>query len=464
MAIIIIFYLFFFISSQQEIQNFIKISLYKSSHPIFYIRASFNDDNSAILPLKIDLNSLTTSVNCKKINNYWEDNIITCDDFLCYKLFYDEDTCDQSSKNNCTFIANNYSGVYIKNYFNIFINDENAKEGNNILPIGCIDNNFNILSEVSDLGIFALGGDPYSFLSNFYKGNDFKENNSYFGICLDPEEGGFLSFGKVIDKYHLNNDLPLNFKYNVKNSYYVFKINNMFFNYEIFNKDEYEAIFNMDIEYSYANEDIINNLYYSFKKYLTKKLLQTYQLDLTININSYGICFLNNNKKDNQFKEKIYSIFPPLFIGIQNKYYKWNSEYYLYKNNIEKEKEEYCIGLLSNEKRNLENKNYIEFGVNMMYGHEIIFNFTKNEIIIYEGNCSMKYKKKINIKLESKYGKINQYLKIVIIIMIISIFFMLFFIYRHSKRRSACCIKLFGKQVTNDEINKFFITNYNIIK
>ena len=98
-----------------------------------------------------------------------------------------------------------------------------------------------------------------------------------------------------------------------------------------------------------------------------------------------------------------------------------------------------------------------------MYGHEIIFNFTKKEIIAYESNCSMKSKKKIDIILESKYDKINRYLKIVIIILSIIAVFMLFTIYRLSKRRSACCIKLFGKQVTNEEINKFFNANYNII-
>ena len=475
----IIFYLCFIISFQQENQNFIKISLdNKSSSPIFYINASFKKDNSVILPLKLDLNLLTTSMNCKYIPYFSEENIITCNDNLCYKLFYDEDTCDESSKNNCTFISSNiydfdnkkkYSGFYIKNYFNIFINNTFFQEKNNIFPIGCIDNNYNnIFKESSFAGIFALGGDLYSFLPYFYKENEFKQNNSFFGICLDPQEGGFLSFGKIIDKFHVNNDMHLSFKYNVKDSYYTFKINNMFFNYEIFNKNEYEAIFNMDIEFSYVNKDIINELYHLFKKYLSKKLLKKYQLDLIININEidlYGICFVNNDKKDIQFKEKLISIFPPFFIGIQNKYYKWNSEYYLYKKNINKEneKDEYCIGLLSNEKRNKENKNVVEFGVNFMYGHEIIFNFTKKEIIVYESNCSMKSKKKIDIILESKYDKINRYLKIVIIILSIIAVFMLFTIYRLSKRRSACCIKLFGKQVTNEEINKFFNANYNII-
>ena len=463
----IIFYLCFFMSSQQDIQNFINIYLYKSPNPIFYIKASFNIDNSVILPLKIDLNELTTSINCSYLNHFSENNIIKCDDYLCYKLFYEEDICDKSPKNNCTFISQNLSGIYIKNYFNIFIDYIGDKDKDNFLPIGCLDDNLISFEQKNNFGIFALGGDPYSFLSHFYKENDFKENTSFFGICLDPEEGGFLSFGKIVDKYHLNNDLPLNFKYEVKNSNYVFIINNMFFNHEIFNKYEYETIFNMNLEYSYVNKDIIYELYLLFKKYLTKKLLKEYQLDLTLdinNLNSHGICFLNNNKKDYQFKEKIYSIFPPLFIGIQNKYYKWNSEYYLYKNNIIGGKEGYCVGLLSNEKRPGENKKNVEFGVNLMYGHEIIFNFTKNEITVYESNCSKKNKKKVQIKIESKYDKINRYLKIIIIILAIFAIFMLFLVCRLSKRRSACCIKLFGKQVTNEEINKFFNTNYNIIK
>ena len=479
MVLNIIFYLCFLISSQEEIPNLIKILLYKSIKNYFYINASFDKDNTIILPLKIELNSLITGILCKNLKFFSEDNIITCEESLCYKLYYDEEICDESSENKCSFYSSyeydfdknkNISGNYIINYFNIFIHDthdKNYKEKNNILPIGCIENKFNIFNENIISGIFSLGGSVYSFLPHFYKENNFKGNNSFFSICLDPDKGGYLSFGNIIDKYHLNNDLPINFNYDIKDSYYVFKINNMFFNHDNFNKEENEAIFNMDLAYSYVNKKIINNLNELFERFLTKELLKKYQLDLTINNNNiklYGICFLNNNKKDIQFKNKLITIFPPLFIGIQYKYYKWNSEYYLYKNNNTK-KEEYCIGLLSNEKRIIrENREIIEFGANFMYGHELIFNYTKKEILVYESNCGMKPKDKIDIKLDSEYEKINLYLKIVIIFLVILTFFFIFLICRLSKKRSPLCIKLFGKKVTNEEINQFFSSNYNVIK
>ena len=476
MVLNIIFYLCFLISSQEEIPNLIKILLYKSSKNYFYFNASFDKDNTIILPLKIELNSLTTSIFCENLKTFSEDNILTCEQSLCYKLFYNEEICDESSDNKCSFLesykydfeqSKNISGNYIINYFKIFINDTNYKEKNNILPIGCIENNFNIVNENITFGIFSLGGSIYSFLPLFYKENNFQVNNSFFSICLDPEEGGYLSFGNIIDKYHLNNDLPLHFNYDIKDSYFIFKINNMFFNHNNFNKEEYEAIFNIDLQYSYVNKEIVNNLNALFENYLTKDLLKKYQLDLTINNNDldvYGICFINNNKKDIQFKNKLIAIFPPLFIGIQYKYYKWNSEYYLYKkNNIENE--EYCIGLLSNEKRiNDENGEIFEFGANFMYGHELVFNYTKKEIIVYESNCAMKPKKKIDIKLDSKYEKMNIYLKVVIIFLAIVLFFFIFAVCRLSKKRSPLCIKLFGKQITNEEINQFFNSNYNVIK
>ena len=475
MVFYILFYLCFIISYQQEIPYLIKILNNNSSSPCFYINASFNKDNSIILPLKIELNSQTTSIFCEKLPQLEENRAITCSDNLCYKLFYDEEKCYESLENKCSFISlykydfdnNKYnSGIYIQHYFNLFINDKNTIIKNNILPIGCIENNFNSINENINSGILSLGGEIYSFLPHFYKENGYKENNSYFSLCLDPEEGGYLTIGNLTDQYHLNNDLPINFKYDIKNSYYIFTINNMFFNHDNFNKEEYNAIFNMDIEYTYVNRNIINNLYILFKKYLTTNLLKKYQLDITIynkniNIDLYGICFKNNNIKDIQFKEKLFTIFPPLFFGIGNKYYKWNSEYYLYKS--DNNKEEYCVGLLYNEKRN-KTEEMIELGLNFMYGHELIFNFTKKEILVYESNCSMKKKKKIDIKLESKYDKINGYLKYIIIILVILLIFLVFIICRISKRKTTLCSKCFGKKVTNEEINQFFNSNYNVIK
>ena len=426
MVINILFFICSLISAQQDNPHLIKILVYKSFKNYFYINTSFDKDNANILPLKLELNSLTTSILCQNLKTFSEENIITCEQSLCYKLHYNEEICDESSENKCSFFISydfdkneNMSGYYYINYFNIFLNDTHFKEKNNLLPIGCIENNINIFNENITSGIFSLGGNIYSFLPHFYKENNFKGNNSFFSICLDPEEGGYLSFGNIIEKYHLNNDLPINFNYDIKDSYYMFKINNMFFNHDIFNKEEYEALFNLDLEYSYINKEIISNLNDLFENYLTKDILKKYQLDLIINNNDidlYGICFLNNNKKDNQFKDKLITIFPPLFIGIQYKYYKWNSEYYLYKKN-NTEKEEYCIGLLSNEKRiNNENGKIVEFGANFMYGHELIFNYTKKEILIYESNCAMKPKNKIDIKLDSKYEKMNLYLKIIIVI------------------------------------------------
>ena len=280
MVLNIIFYLFFLISSQEEIPNLIKILLYKSSKNIFYINGSFDKDNTSILPLKIELNSLTTSILCKNLKTFSESIIITCEDSLCYKLYYNENICDESSDNKCTFFTSynydfdknkNLSGYYIINYFNIFLNDTKKKKKNNILPIGCIENNYNIfINENITFGIFALGGSVYSFLPHFYNENNFKSNNSFFSICLDPEEGGYLSFGNIIDKYHLNIDLPKKINYDIKDSYYIFKINNMFFNHDNFNKEEYEAIFNMDLPYSYVNKKIINNLNDLFENYITK--------------------------------------------------------------------------------------------------------------------------------------------------------------------------------------------------
>ena len=135
----------------------------------------------------------------------------------------------------------------------------------------------------------------------------------------------------------------------------------MFFYHESFNKEKYKAILNTNNEYTYLSKKIINDLYIFFRKYLTDELLKKYQLDLTMNENdtldSNGICFANKNPDDYQFKHKLYLILPPLYIGIGNNYYKWTSEYYLYDIN---NKNELCIGILSNENRNKDN--IVEFG------------------------------------------------------------------------------------------------------
>ena len=490
-------------SLQQNTQseNIIKILVDKSFSPYyFYINSSFDNHNSKIIPLKIELNTLSTSVVCNYISpNYLLNSIksnpldlppeslndftITCSDNICYKLFYDENICENSSKNKCSYNSlykyyhfyQSDRGVYIKYYFNPFINGSSSliKE-DNLLPIGCIENHVDSFNGNITSGIFSLGGDSYSFLAHFYKENNFGKNNTFFSICLDPDEGGYLTMGgdlTLTEKYHINTDSPINFKYDVKHSFYVFEVNNFFFNHESFNKEKYKAILNTNSEYTYLNKKIINDLYTLFKKYLTDELLKRYQLDLTMNQNENDtldmnrICFVNNNPEDYQFKQKLYLILPPLYIGIGNNYYKWTSEYYLndlYGLDNIKNKNELCVGILSNENKNKDD--IVEFGANFMFGHELMFDFIKKEITVHESNCSMKPKSKINIKLESKYEKMNKIMKIIVIVMIIFIVFLIFVICRLRRRRGTLCIKFLGKEVTNEEINQFFNTNYNFIK
>ena len=492
-----VFYILFYICILKSLQqnnrreNIIKILVDKSSSPYyFYINSSFDKHNSVIIPLKIELNTLSTSVICNNIspNNLinsiksnkldlpqesLNDYTITCSDNICYKLFYDEEICEKSSKNKCSFnslykyyhLYQNDRGVYIKHYFNPFINGSSLIKEDNILPIGCIENYQGSFNENITSGIFSLGGDNYSFLAHFYKENNFGKNNTFFSICLDPDEGGYLTMGNLTDKYHINSDYPISFKYDVKYSFYIFEVNNMFFYHESFNKEKYKAILNTNNEYTYLSKKIINDLYILFKRYLTDELLKKYQLDLTMNENendtldTNGICFVNRNPNDYQFKQKLFFILPPLFIGIENNYYKWTSEYYLYDINT---KNELCIGILSNENRNKDN--IVEFGANFMFGHELIFNFIKKKITVYESNCSMKPKSKISIRLESKFEKMNKIMKIIVIFMIFFIFFLIFVICRLRRRRGTLCIKFLGKEVTNEEINQFFNTNYNYIK
>ena len=492
MVFYILLYICILKSLQQnkETENIIKILIDNSFSPYyFYINSSFDKHNSMIIPLKIELNTLSTSVICNNIspNNIinaikgnkldlpqesLNDFTITCSDNICYKLFYDEEICENSSKNKCSFnslykyyhLYQSDKGVYIKHYFNPFINSLTSliKE-DSILPIGCIENYQGSFNENITSGIFSLGGENYSFLAHFYKENNFGKNNTFFSICLDPDEGGYLTMGNLTDKYHINNDDPISFKYDVKYSFYIFEVNNMFFYYESFNKEKYKAILNTNNEYTYLSKKIINDLYILFKRYLTDELLKKYQLDLIMNENdkldTNGICFININPKDNQFKQKLFLILPPLYIGIENNFYRWNSEYYLY--DI-KNMNELCVGILSNENRNKDN--IVEFGVNFMFGHELIFNFIKKEITIYESNCSMKPKNKISIRLESKYEKLNKIMRIIVIFMIILIVFLIFVICRLRRRRGTLCIKFLGKEVTNEEINQFFTTNYNFIK
>ena len=150
----IIFFFSLNFSSQQEISNLIKIFVSKSPSLSFYINTFLDKNNSIILPLKLELNSLTTSIKCKNIP-LSKENFIMCSDNLCYKLFYDEKKCEQSQENKCSFIYENnygyfknYSGIYINHYFNIFTNDINFNERNNILPIGCLEENLDLFMKI----------------------------------------------------------------------------------------------------------------------------------------------------------------------------------------------------------------------------------------------------------------------------------------------------------------------------
>ena len=108
--------------------------------------------------------------------------------------------------------------------------------------------------------------------------------------------GGNLT---LTDKCHINTDAPIIFKNDVKHSFYLFEVNNFFF----------------------QSWNIL------FKKYLTDELLKKYQLDLSMNQNENDtldikrIYFVNYNPEDYQFNQKLYLILPPLYIGIGNNYY-----------------------------------------------------------------------------------------------------------------------------------------------
>ena len=435
------FIIFIFSQFIQVISEHKEIKIFKNSQFGFYINASLDKNNFKIVPLKIELNSLITFLPC----GYNYNNIISCLDELCYKLYYNEEICDNSLNNNCSFKStiNNQSisGIYINHYLNL-------QDYFSTLPVGCIEENE---------GIFGLGGDTFSFLLHFYRTNNFNQSNSFFSINLDKEEGGFIIFGKKLNQFHINEHSYINFDYSIKDSFYIFDIGNIIINNKLISDEKYEAIININKEYTYMNPNIIKKLVIYIKNYLTKDLLQIYKLDIIIKSNSKGICFINKNiVSDTQFNEKLFIIFPDLYINIRNKYYRWKSEHYLY----EKNKNEYCLGFFPTQN----DLDIIEFGANFMYGYDFIFNFSNKQIYIYESNYTDILKNKKDCQNVSKYVLINKIYRYVIIFLSFISIILIFIIYRLKRRRSFLCIKFIGKEVTNEDINFFINTNYNIIK
>ena len=456
----LLYLIFFIYFTKIKSSNIIKIYTKESLNKSYYIDISLSNDTSLTFPFKLQLNSLVTSMICPNIspNDLLEENdfnelpiisnnsILPCDDNLCYKLSFNNINCQKNIP--CSFT----NGIYVNQYLNPFIKANFTI--NNKLPIGCIINNNNSFYEKDSVGIFGLGGEYYSFLPHFYKDFNFAKNQYFFTLCLSHDEG-YLTFGEQINSFHKSKQMPGNFYYEVENSNYTFKIGYLFFDYEVFNKAKYKSILDINSEFSYIKENIILNLFKIMQKFINKNknFFKKYLIDFELKyFSNKGICFINK-KNYNNLKNYLQNFLPPLYIGIGNKFFRWKSEYYLYKN-----ENNYCIGLLPIN----ENDEFI-FGANFMYDHEFLFNFSSREILYIESNCNMKNENKKNFVFETIYTKLNKVLKFFIFVLLFLIVFLFYIVRRLRKRRSTLCIKFIGKEVTTNEINDFFMSNYDVI-
>ena len=322
-----------------------------------------------------------------KSHNFYEieqeKDIINCNNNTCdnhpYSSCINKQCYFEYSYNNSTI-----NGIYVNQYISFM---ENAES--HYLSIGCTQNETNYFMNKNADGIFGLNDNNNSIVNILYKEKIIPKN--MFSICLNQNDGGYLSLGKTKEEFHYQNNkitikniisyIPYNIiengKYSIEmDSLYIEKGDNL-----IKNNEKHNSIIDTLSAKTYLIEKIYNNLINEFLIECSKKKGNCYNIKKD---EEFGYC--SNFKSKQKIIKSIDKYWPTLTISF-NRYNHVLSPHnyfiaYSSTNDIKA-----CIGF------DKTNKNYNILGTTFMNGYEVIFDNENKNLGFIESNCEVEIKK-----------------------------------------------------------------------
>ena len=308
-----------------------------------------------------------------------EKDIINCQNDTCPNYPY-----SFCSNNQCNYEYNynnsTFKGIYANKYISL-----STEIKSQIFPMGCSNSDINEHFYSNADGVLGLNYNN-SFVNLLYQKKVIQKN--LFSMCLNPNQGGYLSVGQIVEK---NNEKK---NYNKKIINYVYYTPSQNGIYKL-SMTSFHIDGGADLLKGNTVDSLIDSL--STKTYLTEPLYNNFILEFLVQCQKMKNNCNNIQKVENvgfcsEFKSKqkiinsIDKYWPPINIAV-NGY------------NLVIKPKNYFVAYLSSGKINAcvgfgkSNTNYNILGTSFMNGYDVIFDNENQRIGFIESNCDIKLKK-----------------------------------------------------------------------
>ena len=334
------------------------------------------DTTSSLISYQCKFHSSITSPNFEITK---EKDIINCQNGTCPNYPY-----SFCSNNQCHYEYNynnsTFKGKYAKNYISLSTEIQSY-----IFPMGCSNSDFNEYFYSNADGILGLNYNN-SFVNLLYQKKLLQKN--LFSMCLNSNQGGYLSFGQIIENNKEEKD------YNKKIINYVYYTPTQNGMYKL-SMSSFHIDDGLDLLNGNEVDSIIDSL--STKTFLTETLYNSFILEFLVKcqkmknncnniqkIENIGFCSVFKSKQ--KIINSIDKYWPPINIAV-NGY------------NLSIKPKNYFVPYLSSGKINAcvgfgkSNTNYNILGTSFMNGYDVIFDNENKRIGFIESNCDIKLKK-----------------------------------------------------------------------
>ena len=334
------------------------------------------DTTSSLISYQCKFHSSITSPNFEITK---EKDIINCQNGTCPNYPY-----SFCSNNQCHYEYNynnsTFKGKYAKNYISLSTEIQSY-----IFPMGCSNSDFNEYFYSNADGILGLNYNN-SFVNLLYQKKLLQKN--LFSMCLNSNQGGYLSFGQIIENNKEEKD------YNKKIINYVYYTPTQNGMYKL-SMTSLHIDDGLDLLNGNEVDSIIDSL--STKNYLTESLYNSFILEFLVKCQKMKNNCNNIQKIENMGFCSVFKSKQKIINSIDKYWPKINIAVNGYSLAIKPKN--YFVPYLSSGEINAcvgfgkSNTNYNILGTSFMNGYDVIFDNENKRIGFIESNCDIKLKK-----------------------------------------------------------------------
>lgn len=401
------------------------------------------DTSSSLISYQSTIYSSLSSPNFKKTE---EKDVINCQNDTCPNYPY-----SFCSNNQCYYEYNYKNSTFKGKYVDKYISLSTEMESH-IFPMGCFnsDNNEYFYSDAD--GILGLNYNN-SFINLLYQRKDIQKN--LFTICMNSNQGGYLSFGEIIE----NKKEEKNYRKNIINYVYyslsqdgMYKLSMTSFHIgdglDLLNGNEVDSVIDSLSTKTYLTESLYNKF---VKEFLLKCQKMKNNCNNIQKVEKVGFCSIFKSKQ--KIINSIDKYWPQIIIAVNgyNLFLRPKNYFVAY---VSSGKINACVGFGKS------NANYNILGSSFMNGYDVIFDNENKRIGFIESNCDIKLKKVENRGYQNRV--FDDPVNIIIICIssfgIIILIIVLIFLYKE-----FCCDKQKRKgYIRQVDVNNSYYNNKNV--